>query len=329
VKGGDSQVANVGKVLFWITVAIVLAAFLWFVPQYQGQHFSQGVPSKEVPTLVNEYRRTWAQILGGAALLLGLYFTWRGQRLTQQSLEDTRASTDETLRLTREEQITDRFTKAIEQLGQIDHEGKKVVEVRLGGLYALEQIARESQPYYWPIMQIMGSYVKHHAPLDPEVQLGDHKETKLGHTNEDIQAVIDIVGRRAGEYNKEDKDRIDLEGTSLLHTSFTGGNFTGAWFRRADLRRSHFGYANLREASFVGADLRQAIFNDVRNLEGVSFDRANLEGTSVKGANLEGATGLSQEQIDQTTGDQNTKLPHGIRRPAHWSSNPDAQLVED
>jgi uncharacterized protein YjbI with pentapeptide repeats len=151
----------------------------------------------------------------------------------------------------------------------------------------------------------------------------------LGHANEDIQAVIDIVGRRAGEYDREDEGRIDLEGTSLLHTTFARGNFTGGWFRRADLRRAYFGHANLREASFVGADLRQAIFNDVRNLEGVSFDRANLEGTSMKGANLEGATGLSQEQIDQMTGDQNTKLPHGIRRPAHWSSNPDAQLVED
>jgi hypothetical protein len=43
-----------------------------------------------------------AQILGGTALLSGLYFTWR------------------TLQVNREGQITDRFTRAIDQLGKVE-----------------------------------------------------------------------------------------------------------------------------------------------------------------------------------------------------------------
>jgi hypothetical protein len=89
-----------------------------------------------------------AQILGGAALLSGLYFTWR------------------TLQVNREGQITERFTRAIDQLGKIEN-GQKLFEIRVGGIYALERIARESQEDYWPIMQILTAYVRQNAPWPP------------------------------------------------------------------------------------------------------------------------------------------------------------------
>jgi uncharacterized membrane protein len=48
-----------------------------------------------------------AQILGGTALLSGLYFTWRN------------------LHVNREGQITERFTRAIDQLGATDDDGAR------------------------------------------------------------------------------------------------------------------------------------------------------------------------------------------------------------
>jgi hypothetical protein len=91
-----------------------------------------------------------AQILGGTALISGLYFTWR------------------TLQVTSEGQITERFTRAIDQLGKFDDERKKLFEIRLGGIYALERIARESPEDYWPIMEILTAYVRHNAPWASE-----------------------------------------------------------------------------------------------------------------------------------------------------------------
>src|ERR1700733_3349455 len=52
-----------------------------------------------------------AQALGGAFLMLGLYFTWRN------------------LRLSAEGQVTDRFNKAV------DHLGNEKMEIRLGGVF--------------------------------------------------------------------------------------------------------------------------------------------------------------------------------------------------
>jgi ABC-type Fe3+ transport system permease subunit len=70
--------------------------------------------------LQNDARATLLQALAGGVLLLGAYFTWRQ------------------LGVTREGQITDRYTKAVDQLGS-DH-----LDVRVGGIYALERIARDS-----------------------------------------------------------------------------------------------------------------------------------------------------------------------------------------
>lgn len=58
----------------------------------------------------NDVRTTLLQALAGWVLLLGAYFTWRQ------------------LRVIREGQVTDRYTKAVDQLGS-DH-----LDVRVGGI---------------------------------------------------------------------------------------------------------------------------------------------------------------------------------------------------
>jgi hypothetical protein len=34
------------------------------------------------------------------------------------------------------------------------------MEIRLGGIYALEGVSQESDEYYWPIMEIFIAYVR-------------------------------------------------------------------------------------------------------------------------------------------------------------------------
>ncbi len=109
-------------------------AILWKVPQWQVRHLNDLAP-KERFDRVNEARKTLATILGGAAFLVGGFFTWQSLKVAQENLK-----------VSQEGQITDRFAKAIEQLGAVDAKsGKKKLEVRLGGIYALERIANESK----------------------------------------------------------------------------------------------------------------------------------------------------------------------------------------
>ena len=133
-------------------------------------------------------------ITAGVAGAVGIFFTWRGQRLTQQSLEDTRENTQENLQITREGQITERFTRAIDQLGKTDDAGNRLFEVRIGGIYALERISRESEEDYWPIMEILTAYVRQHAPWPPEEsQQTEGKAVDKTLNPPDIQAIMTVL----------------------------------------------------------------------------------------------------------------------------------------
>jgi hypothetical protein len=108
-------------------------------------------------------------ITAGVAGAVGIFFTWRGQRQTREAQEENQQNTQAQLRhaqeelwLTRQGQITERFTRAIDQLG---HDR---TEIRLGGIYALERIAKESEEDHWPIMEVLTAYVRQHAPWQPE-----------------------------------------------------------------------------------------------------------------------------------------------------------------
>jgi hypothetical protein len=120
-------------------------------------------------------------ITAGVAGAVGIFFTWRGQernqrntqeqfRLTRQSQEQNQESTQaqlenaqEELRLTRQGQITERFTRAIDQLGS------EKLEIRLGGIYALERIDKESpeRAYHSTVMEVLTAYVRENAPWPP------------------------------------------------------------------------------------------------------------------------------------------------------------------
>jgi hypothetical protein len=259
--------------LLWAILALfAIFAFLWFVPQLQGADLPQKLPAKERAALVNEYRRTWAQIIGGFALLLGLYFTWRRVEISQRTLEATQ-----------DQQVTERFTRAIDQLGKTDDKGNKLLEIRLGGIYALERIARESDEDYWPIMEVLTAYVRQHAPLTPEKEATEEgSDEEVRAPDPDIQAIMTVLRRRTHAYELGEPEPLDLHATEL----------SGANLSNADLSD-----ADLSGADLSGADLLEA--------------------------------NLNQVQLEETMGDEFTKLPSGLKPPAHWGVKTDEQIEEE
>src|SRR5262249_32770640 len=116
-----------------LAAATLSALAIWLIPKWQTRHL-RGESAKDRFELENDARKTVAQILGGVALLTGLYFTAETLRVSQ-----------ETLRGTQEGQLTERFARAVTLLGELNARGYKNVEVRLGGIYSLERIAKDSK----------------------------------------------------------------------------------------------------------------------------------------------------------------------------------------
>jgi hypothetical protein len=157
-------------------------------------------------------------LLAGAIGVVGAIYTARG------------------LALNRASQLTDRFTKAIEQLGH------KELTVRLGGIYALERIARDSRQDHPQVVEVLTAYVRERALVNRGVA-----DSELARPETDVQAVLTVLGRRKVSHEMEPPPWLDLALTNL-----DGASLFEARFRRAGLRG-----ASLRDAYLIRADLRR------------------------------------------------------------------------
>lgn len=97
-------------------------------------------------------------------------------------------------------------------------------------------------------------------------------------------------------------DHADLNNAALTYAKLGGAVFTGAFLGDAGLRGADLKDAKLNFAGLNGA-----------HLQGSKLERADLEYANLKGADLQDASGLTQKQLDASCGDQETKLPPGLK----------------
>jgi hypothetical protein len=106
------------------------------------------------------------------------------------------AMASRTYRLTQQGQLTDRYTKAIEQLGS------DKPDVRLGGIYALERIAKDSAYDRATIAEVLTAFIRGRAPWPPARpdQPGEDTPIKeilfLRYRAPDDQAALTVLGRQ-------------------------------------------------------------------------------------------------------------------------------------
>ena len=95
-----------------------------------------------------------------------------------------------TFELTEQGQVTDRYTKAIEQLGS------DKLDVRIGGIYALERIARDSAKDHPTVMEVLTAFIREHSrePWPAHQTLSSPGQERS--TRPDVQAAVTVVGRR-------------------------------------------------------------------------------------------------------------------------------------
>ncbi|WP_409186552.1 hypothetical protein F9C11_20890 [Amycolatopsis sp. VS8301801F10] len=130
-------------------------------------------------------------------------------------------ATRDQVRLSKQGQVTDRFAKAVEQLGGDS------LSVRLGAIYALERVARDSPPDQPAVLQVLTTFVREHAPRTPT----EHDRTRCSlpergsitvQGNEprmvaDVQAALTVVGRR--DPGRDGGTVVDLRGGACSRPS--------------------------------------------------------------------------------------------------------------
>lgn len=306
------------SVLGGLILSISLICIIIFIPEYQGEIDSSSglLKPSELPRQINEYRKTIIQLVGGVVIAFGLYFTWRRIRATEKAVI-----------VSEQGQITDRFSKAVEQLGS------EKLAIRLGGIYALERIARDSLVDHWTVMEVLSAFVRNYVPIilpgrEMVTSLQENEIVRGDPAPIDILAAFTVIGRRihtldlksqfiflsktylagvdlpGANFAKGNLSSADLSNSKMLGANFRFGNLEDILFKNSILQKTNFSHSNLANASFKNADLTEADFCN-SNLQGAELTRANLEKVNftnaiLQNANFEGASlkGINLQQVN-------------------------------
>ncbi|MFO0291150.1 MAG: pentapeptide repeat-containing protein, partial [bacterium] len=197
------------------------------------------------------------------------------------------------MQLTQQRLITERFSKAVEQIGNTKE------EVVIGGIYSLERIAKDSPKDQWTIMEVLTSYIRKNSPIPSNIQQLKPEERKkalkkLPSVSISVQAALTVIGRRkvendqAGDNLAETTDSNKIKILDLSRTNLRGANLNRANLNRANLDGANLNGAKLWVAYLNGANLNGAYLNGA-NLNGAKLNRADLNRAYLNGADLNGA----------------------------------------
>jgi hypothetical protein len=190
--------------------------------------------------------------------------------------------------LSREGHVTDRYTKAVEQVGSTE------LDVKIGGIYALERVARDSARDHPTVMEVLAAFIREHSQ-EPWPAPEPSHDAMARTTRPDVQAAVTVIGRRNPG---NDRQTMDLSSVVLPRANAMRAHLPGANLFRADLFRVDLSDGDLTEANLDGADLTSANLSRA-NLTAANLFRANLDGADLTSANLSRAN-LSSANLSRT-----------------------------
>ena len=231
----------------------------------------------------NNIRATLLQGLAGIALLTGAYFAYGH------------------LKATRDGQITTRYTEAVKLLG--DAHG---VDARIGGIYALERIARNSAPDAPAVVALLSAFVRRRPTTEAQAERSEPEPTPdLSRRAPDRQIALTVLSHlglsaRIDLFNADlrasDLRDLQLNEANLYEADLRAANASGADLTRAILKNSKLHGADLRGAKLsgailYGADLRTNLDTNfpTNSLTGANLQKSDLRGAYFRGAELAGA----------------------------------------
>ncbi|WP_064745572.1 pentapeptide repeat-containing protein [Pseudonocardia acaciae] len=285
----------------WVIAGLVVALAVWGWIEVPAAYPLPDAPSDAVRAAQESARlsaiaTTRASVLAAAAglgALVTILINYRNSQIIQR-----------TFALQARGQITERYTKAVEQLGNTESKA-----IRLGGIYALEQIAVDTDRHsdQQTVVEVLSAFIRElaGAPRSRETSNTDEAAEEPSSSNEprslpsDVAAALAVLGRlpqRPG-IPRADLSDVDLPGASLGPANLSRADLeyvglTNANLHHANLTEAHLGEADLTHADLFGADLTHA------DLHGAVLSHAFLSRANLTGATLVRAD-LAQARLNQ------------------------------
>lgn len=259
-----------------LTIVVITSTLLFLPPLMVEIQVAKS--DQKTAELVDKYRITMAQSIGGLAILIGVYFTARNVFATEQT------------------RWTKTFTDAINQLGTVnDKTGNAVVPIRVGAIYALERLSRDSPADAHVISRILADYIQvetaqlnvEAVPVDtaqvtvetaeltvetPQINAGQKAPGALRLPRTDIAAAMTslMLIARGKALRKDDpvvlydllSPDLDLSGRTIGEIRFVRSTLSGSRFDQASCKRSRFEDCQMDGCQFISTRLSGSIFNN-------------------------------------------------------------------
>ena len=207
--------------------------------------------------------------------------------------------------------LNERYQKAAEMLGS------DVLSVRIGGIHTLRDLAMERpNQYHVRVMRLLCAFARN--PAKGGTDWGElatsrmYSDVRFLMLREDLQAVMDVIrGCSSAEVHLEEREGFRLQ------------------LQYADLRGATLHRADLKRAILWGADLSGAFLASTR-LDCARLNDARLFDTQFSNEGDDPATGLTQQQLDEASGDPEAGPKIGgvldaeTKQPLVWREKPTA-----
>jgi uncharacterized protein YjbI with pentapeptide repeats len=263
VAGG---IALIGGLIVWVVVMPRRLA-----PPLPNEALAEIADVQVRLEMADARTRLRSDLQNGRLQILTVVAVFLGAVVGFQQLTEDRDQAIQDRQLTRQGQASERFTRAIDQLGS------NRLETRIGGIYGLDQIAEQSPDNTGPVGEVLLAWV------NGRPRTGSPPGIPLSEYAPDVQAALTVLtGQR---YKLIVHYRLDLHGLQLRSANLgraylRGARLEGANLEGADLFQSLLGGANLRSADLSSAFLRLA------ELKGASLTGARLEDANLQRADL-------------------------------------------
>ena len=262
--------------LLLVLVGVVLVVAGVVVARQPRRHGGQGSPA---------WRPSLRGLVSAATPVLSVLVAFGALVYSGQTVQATWAQ----VRQGFDSQIADRYSRAIEQLGSAN------TDVRIGAIYALERIMRDSREDQSTIVEVIAAFVRVQAPATSSLTsqlLAACRPIAASAVAApaDIQTALTVLGRRNSrndlrngvqtivDLSRTHLNGIDLHDAHLAHADLTGAEMTGTNMTGADLTGATMSPIELTGARMSGT-----------RLAGANIAHANLSHATISGADLSGA----------------------------------------
>lgn len=226
----------------------------------------------------NEQEYSIPQIFKVFGIIATFYLGWHELVQIKTSQEENTKVSLLNVKMTENKLENETFTAMLKILAS-PH-----LEVRVGGIYALENLARTNKDFYWPVLHTLISYIKIYRSIDTNYKNPSRNEN----IQTDIQAILNFIAE--GQYdiphNRSDiidlshvhLANVELSGSKLAYVNFEGSSLENVNFNGADLTEANFKNTTFKNTSFANTNLTQANFTNTKFTE-VDFLGADLTST--------------------------------------------------